>query len=227
MAIGRRASCRNHTMNLLHGTPKSTARETTVVRPSAIQVIALSLGTQLSFRRCSSSVSSSLRAYIVSCIAATIAKAWLSARSNLSSLAAVVRHKPSALTCSCILCDGMHLIIPASCSMCFSQLQQQPPSLALFAPPQPGELESSQEYWVVVAPHPLPRHCHPLSASVYPLIPTISPWSTQEQPPHFTTNHLPLAMLTALNTLPQLAITAATASVPSLKVASFSSSCCI
>jgi hypothetical protein len=39
--------------------------------------------------------------------------------------------------------------------------------------------------------------------------------------------HLPLAILTALSTLPQLAITAATDSVPSLKVASFSSSCCI
>lgn len=40
-------------------------------------------------------------------------------------------------------------------------------------------------------------------------------------------SNLPLAMLTARNTLPQFAMTAATASVPSLKVASFSSSCCI
>ena len=37
----------------------------------------------------------------------------------------------------------------------------------------------------------------------------------------------PLAILTARNTLPQFAITAATASVPSLSVANFSSNCCI
>ena len=54
-------------------------------------------------------------------------------------------------------------------SICFNQLQQQPPSPALFVLPQLGELESSQACLVVVAPPPLPHHCHPLWASVYQL----------------------------------------------------------
>ena len=55
-------------------------------------------------------------------------------------------------------------------SICFNQLQQQPPSLVLFVLPQLDELESSQACLVVVAPPPpLPHHCHPLWASVYQL----------------------------------------------------------
>lgn len=60
-------------------------------------------------------------------------------------------------------------------SACFIQIQQQPPFLALFAPPQLDGLESSQASVVAVAPHPPPHHCRPLSASVCPLSPTISP----------------------------------------------------
>jgi len=85
-------------------------------------------------------------------------------------------------------------------------------------------------YSAAVAPRPPPhRHHHPLSASESPLQQSISlphsqivaRRSEQQQV------NLPLAILTARNTLPQFAMTAATASVPSLSVANFSSNCCI
>ena len=59
-------------------------------------------------------VSSYLQAFVVSCIAAATAKAWLSARFSLSSSADVVRHWPSALPYH-VLCPNASYNFKTSC----------------------------------------------------------------------------------------------------------------
>ena len=171
VATSRRASCRQYIVHSLHGISQSATRESAVLVEHLLNQVLLFAPSPLA--------SMSPDAHIASYRIVRSSFHPLASRHDGNALAIVVnrifvRRRPSFSSSPLLCCIHVAHVnashnFQLSCSTCFNQLQQQPPSLVLFVLPQLDELESSQACLVVVAPPPLPHHCHPLWASVYQL----------------------------------------------------------